>query len=127
MNPVNIEVERKEILSHIEELESAENRRDVEGILELLAEDFVFVYSDRKVEGKQDTGEMLKESARNYLSSKHVPLRVEVSSSGDMAWLLGYELNKRERDRNVVETKQYFVVIFRKVEGKWKEVAVCIA
>ena len=126
MKTVDIEAEKKEILRNIEELEAAENRKDIEGILELLAEDFVFVYRNAKIEGKEDTGEMLKESVKDFVSSKHVPLRVEVSSSGDVAWLFEYELNERARGEGVVETKQYALVTFRKVEGKWKQVAVCV-
>jgi ketosteroid isomerase-like protein len=127
MNIVDIETEKEEILRNIQELESAENRKDIEGMLQLAADDFVFVYRDAKIEGKADAGEMLNESAKNFLSSKHVALRVEVSVSGDMAWLLGYELNDRAADGGVVETKQYYVITFRKVDGKWKQVAVCVA
>ncbi|UCH02802.1 MAG: nuclear transport factor 2 family protein [Candidatus Bathyarchaeota archaeon] len=127
MKTVDIEAEKKEILRHIEELEAAENRKDIEGILKLVAEDFVFMYRNSKIEGKEDTREMLKESVKNFISSKHVPLRVEVSSSGDMAWYLGYEINERERDEGIVETKQNALATFRKVESKWKQVAVCIA
>jgi len=70
---------------------------------------------------------MLKENTKNYISSKQFPLLHNISSSGDMAWLLGFERNKRERDEDIIETNQYYVITFRKVAGKWKEVAVCIA
>ena len=126
MNLVDIELEKQGILRNLAELESAENRKDIEGILGLLAEDFVFVYRDARIEGKAETGDMLKESARNFISSKHISLRVEISLSGDMAWLLGYELNERERDGSIAETKQYYVITFRKIEGRWKQVAVCL-
>jgi ketosteroid isomerase-like protein len=127
MNTVDIEPEKKEIMRAMEELETAENRKDIEGILDLIAEDIVFVNRDSMIEGKQETEEMLRKAAENYISSKHIPLRIEVSSSGDMAWLLGYELNKREGSEGIVETKQSYILTFRKVEGKWKQGAVCIA
>jgi hypothetical protein len=78
------------------------------------------------IEGREETGRKLQESVKNFISSKHVPLRVDVSSSGDMAWELEFELNMRERGEGIVETKQYCLIIFKKDEGKWKEVAVCI-
>jgi ketosteroid isomerase-like protein len=124
---MNLEAEVNAILRHMEALEAAENRKDIEGMLALAVEDFTFVTRDRKIEGKHDVGEMFKGAAKNYISSKHVPIRVEVSSSGDMAWLLGYELNKRHREGAVVETKQYYVLTFKKVDSEWKEVVVCIA
>ncbi len=127
MKTVDIEAEKKEILRHMEELEAAENRKDLEGILELLTEDFVFVQRSAKYEGIVSTREWLERLFQTYISSKHVPLRVEVSSSGDMAWLLGYEINERERNGGIVETRGDYLVTFRKVEGKWKQVAVCLA
>lgn len=123
---VDIKAEKEEILRMMKVLEAAENRKDIEGILELLTEDFVFVLRSAKYEGIASIREMLERSVQDFISSEHVPLRVEVSSSGDMAWLLGYEINKREMDEGIVETRQNYLVTFRKVEGKWKQVAVCV-
>jgi ketosteroid isomerase-like protein len=106
--------------------EDLENERDVDGIMELMTEDSVFVSHSFKYEGKENIREWLKGNLRTFVSSKHVPLRVEVSSSGDMAWLLGYETGKRVRDEGIVETRGDYIVTFRKVEGKWKTVAVCL-
>ena len=39
MTRVDTETEKKEMLRNIEELEAAENRKDIEGILALLTED----------------------------------------------------------------------------------------
>jgi ketosteroid isomerase-like protein len=127
MTTVDIEAEKKEILRNIEELESAENRRDIEGILELNTDDLVIMSKGGRYEGKEELRELLERLFQTYISGKHVPLRVEVSSSGDMAWLHGYDVTKRERDEGIVETGGDYLVTFRKVEGKWKQVAVCIA
>ena len=124
---VDIEAEKKEILRNIEELEAAENRNDIEGILELVTEDIVIVLRSAKYEGKEEMREVLERLFQTYISSKHVPLRVEVSSSGDMAWLLGSDITKRVRDEGIVETGGDYLVTFRKVDGTWKQVAVCIA
>jgi ketosteroid isomerase-like protein len=126
MERVEMSDEYKEILNNIKELESAENRKDIKGILELITEDFVFVNRNAKLEGKEETGRMLEKSTQDFISSKHFPFRVEISSSGDMAWLLAYELNERERDGSIVETKQYYMLTFKKVEGRWKQTAVCL-
>ncbi|MFQ5911307.1 MAG: nuclear transport factor 2 family protein [Thermoplasmata archaeon] len=124
---VDIEVEKEEILRMIKALGAAENRKDIEGILKLLAEDFVFVQRGAKYEGIASMREMLETAVEGFVSSEHVPLRVEVSPSGVMAWLLGYEITKREGDEGIVKTKTDYLVTFRKVEGKWKQVAVCLA
>lgn len=127
MNGLNIDSERKGILRNLEELEEAENRKDIEGLLELVTDDFVFLYRDSKIEGKPDFKKMLEGAVQNYISSKHIPLRIEISASGDMAWLSGYELNRRTNGNGVVETKQYYLITFRKDNKKWKQVAVCLA
>ncbi len=43
-----------------------------------------------------------------------------------MGWVLGYELNRRQRAEGIVETKQHYILTFKKIEGSWKEVAVCL-
>lgn len=111
----------------MKDLEAAENRKDIEGILDLVVDDFVFVSADIVLEGKADIRAMLIEAAKNYISSMHIPVRIEVSSSGDLAWLLGYELNKRQRREGIIDTKQYYMITFKKVDKSWKQVAVCIA
>ena len=42
-------------------------------------------------------------------------MRTEISSSADTTWLLAYELNKRQGAEGVVETKQYYLLTFRKI------------
>jgi ketosteroid isomerase-like protein len=125
MKTEDIEAEKKEILRHVEEYEAAENRKDIEGILELLTEDCVVVLRSAKYEGIASTREWL-EGIPDFISSKHVPLRVEVSSSGDMAWLLGHEIFRREKDEGIVETRGNYLITLRKVDGKWKAVAICV-
>jgi ketosteroid isomerase-like protein len=53
---VDVEAEKKAVLRAIEALETAENRKDIEGILALLTEDFVFVSRRGRIEGKEATG-----------------------------------------------------------------------
>jgi uncharacterized protein (TIGR02246 family) len=127
MRTVDIEAEKKEILRNIEELESAENRKDLEGILELMTDDLLFISRSGRYEGKKEFRELLERLFQAYISSKHEPLRVEVSPSGDMAWLHGYDITRRESDEGIFETSGDYLVTFRKVKGKWKQVAVCLA
>ena len=70
--------------------------------------------------------EQLQNDGMQYKSRARRMMYDEVSLSGDVAWLLGYELNKRKRVEGIVETKQSYMITFRKAEGKWKEVAVCL-
>lgn len=123
---VDAEAEKKEILRMAKVVEEAENRKDIEEILEYFTEDSVCMVSSGKHEGIEGIREWLERGYRNLISSKHVPLRVEVSSSCDMAWVLGHETAKRERDEGIVETGGDYLYTLRKVEGKWKTVALCV-
>ena len=117
MSSVTVEAEKKAILRNIKSLESAENRKDVEGILELITDDFILVHKDTRREGIDSVRELLEKNIQGYKQKRHVPLRVEVSS--DMAWLYGYETDEIK--------KEYYLMIFRKVDGVWKQAAVCVA
>jgi ketosteroid isomerase-like protein len=127
MDSIDVEAEKKEVLRNIEELEAGENQKDIEGILELVTDDFVFISKSGRYEGKEELRELLERLFQDYISGKHVPLRVEVSSSGDMAWLHGYDITKRMRDEGIDETGGEYIVTFRKVDGTWKQVAVCLS
>ena len=115
---VDIEAEKKEILHSISDLESAENNKDIEGILGLITEDFILVHRETRREGIENVRELLETHIHRYKQKQHVPLRVEVSS--DMTWLFGYEVDDRDR-------KEYYLMTFRKVDGVWKQAAVCVA
>ena len=117
MSSINVEAEKKAILRSIKNLESDENRKDVEGILELIVDDFILVHRETRREGINDVRELLEKHIDGYKQKQHVPLRVEVSL--DMAWLFGYEVDESGR-------KEYYLMTFRKVDGVWKQAAVCV-
>ena len=127
MSSVDVEAEKREILGKIRELESAENRKDVEGILDLITDDFILVHHSAKYVGKANIREWLERNIETYVSTKYEPAHIEVSSSGNMAWLMGSEINKRIRDQVVIERKENHMIIFRKVDGEWKQAAVQVA
>jgi ketosteroid isomerase-like protein len=107
-------------------VEAAENRKDIEEILEWFTEDSVCLVRGGKYEGIESIREWLERGYRVLISSKHVPLRVEVSSSGDMAWIMGYATVKSERDEGIVEIREDYLQTLRKVEDIWKTVALCV-
>jgi ketosteroid isomerase-like protein len=119
-----LDLEKREILRNIRELESAENRKDIEGILDLITDDFILVHHSAKFVGKASIREWLERNIGSYVSSRYEPAHIEVSSSGNMAWLMGTEINKRVRGQGVVERRENHMIIFRKVNGKWKQAAV---
>ena len=70
---VDIEAEKKDILRRKKLYEDLENERDLEGILELMTEDSVFMSHRFKHEGKENIREWFKGNLRTVVSSKHCP------------------------------------------------------
>ena len=117
MSSITVEAEKKAILRNIKSLESAENHKDVEGILELITDDFILVHRETRREGIENVRELLEKHIHGYKQKQHVPLRVEVSS--DMAWVYGYEADEKDK-------KEYYLMTFKKTDGLWKQAAVCV-
>ena len=120
---VDIEAEKKEIECMIKECEAAENRKDTEKELEYFTKDAVYQRRNGKDEGIEAIRGQFLKNIRSFVSSEHMPLRIEVSSSGDMAWVLGYFTTKYDRAEGVVEGGGNWLAALRKVDGKWKYVA----
>ncbi len=120
---VDIEAEKKKIERMKKECEAAENRKDLEKELEFFTHDAVYQRPSGKDEGIEAIRESLKNNIRSIVSSEHTPLRIEVSSSGDMAWVLGSYLVKFERDEGIVEEGGNWLAALMKVNGEWKYAA----
>ncbi len=65
MKSLEIESWKIEIKLNIEELEAAENRKSVEGMLELVTDDFVFVSHDENVDCVTSSQDKRPNQARN--------------------------------------------------------------
>ena len=120
---VDIEAEKKKIEHMIKECETAESRRNLEKELEFFTHDAVYQGPSHKYEGIEAIRESLKKNVQSIVSSEHTPLRIEVSSSGDMAWVLGSYLIKYERDEGIVEGGGNWLAALMKVNGEWKYAA----
>jgi ketosteroid isomerase-like protein len=120
---VDIEAEKKKIERMIKECETAENQKDLETELEFFTHDAVYQGRSSKDEGIEAIRETFKKNIRSIVSSEHTPLRIEVSSSGDMAWVLGSYLTKHERDEGIVEEGGNWLAALMKVNGEWKYAA----
>jgi len=120
---VDIEAEKIKIKRMIKECEAAESRRDLEKELEFFTHDAVYQGRSGKNEGIEAIREHFKGNIRSIVSSEHVPLRIEVSSSCDMAWVLGIFVVRYERDEGIVDEGGNWLAALMKVNGGWKYAA----
>jgi ketosteroid isomerase-like protein len=120
---VDIDVEKKKIERMIKECEATESRRDLEKELDFFTHDAVYQRPSGKDEGIEAIREHFRGNIQSIVSSEHIPLRIEVSSSCDMAWVLGSYIVKFERDEGIVEDRGNWLAALIKVSGGWKYAA----
>jgi len=125
---VDIEAEKKEIERTIGEITAAENRKDVETILELVTDDAVFQKpSTPQIQGREAWREDYEKVFATLASSSIRTLHIEVSSSGDMAWDYGHYISTYKTREGTVTTTGKYLATWRKIDDKWKTAAVSIS
>jgi uncharacterized protein (TIGR02246 family) len=121
---VDIAAEREAVRQAIEAWNSANNSKDLEGMLASVAEDALFTSGEEFLDKKQ-SGEFWSSqfSQGNYWTS-YPPEKLEVSASGDLAYAI-----HRFEFTSVVEgesetSKGTFCSVWKKqVDGSWKMVS----
>ena len=119
MKEVDIEAEKERILRIYTQWKEMEDRKDIEGSMSFIAEDAIFSPPNRPmVKGF----EAIREHRRAFLSQPTVSVnvdteRVEVSSSGDLAYQLVIYRVVLEGG-NVGEWNA--CLVWRKEGGEWK-------
>lgn len=122
---VDIEVEKNAIKKLIDEAFEAENEHNMEKLLDFYADD-VIVQSPNtpQIQGKGKLREFYKVMLPTIVSIEGGSTYVEVSSSGDMAWDVGYSKSEfKGPDGHFKEQAKYFCT-YKKVDGKWKCAAI---
>ena len=118
---VDIEAEKKAIKEAVKIAFEAEDKKDLEKLLDLFADDVVVQAPNMpQFQGKDAVRDFYKGFLPTIVTIKGESSHVEVSSSGDMAWDVGY--NKAEYkgpEGNFKDQGKYFAT-WRKVNGKWK-------
>ncbi len=118
---VDIEAEKNAIQEAVRIAFEAEDKKDLEKLLDFFADDVVGQAANSpQFQGKDALREFYKGYLPTIVSIKGEFSHVEVSSSGDMAWDVGY--NRAETigpEGNVKDQGKYFAV-YKKVNGKWK-------
>ncbi len=112
---VDMEAEKKEIGRTLGEIAAAENRRDVEKILELVTEDAIFQKPNTsQIQGREAWREDYEKVFATLVSSEIRTLHIEVSSSGDMAWEYGYYISTYKKPGALSRPKESILAFGRK-------------
>lgn len=125
MRGVDVEAEEQTIERLRGEWLEAENRKDVEATMAFMSDDVILhVANIPQFLGKDALREPFSDYIRNRLiSTDSWSSRIDVSSSGDMAYDIGTSLAKVRGQEGPIEVKQKYLNIWKKTGGDWKCVA----
>lgn len=124
---VNIRAEKLEIEQLIKRVEAAENRHDVDAMLEDMTVDPLFhLCGVPPVKGHDAVRQLYKGFFETFISTNIVSKQIQVSSSGEMAWDYGDYLNQYKSAEGVSKEEGKYLGIYNKVDGKWKGAVFCI-
>jgi ketosteroid isomerase-like protein len=95
---VDVEAEKRGIQTATKSIKAAENRKDIHAALEFMIEDYISLECHAPhIQERDAWAEDYEEFCTSFASTSITPLRIEDSSSGDMAWEHG-EYARRFRE-----------------------------
>ena len=123
MSSVDIEAEKKLIIRLNQEWIEAEVRKDIEFCMKLVSEDIIFQPPNMlPILGKEAVRELGTEFVKHLVSASSEVERIEVSASGDLAYIM---LSCRYVMEGSVVEDLNVLKVWKKVGGEWKLVAGC--
>jgi ketosteroid isomerase-like protein len=124
---VNIQADKLEIEQMIKRVEAAENRHDVNTMLEDMIDDpLLHLCSVPPVKGQDAVRQLYGAFFETFVSTRITSQQIQVSSSGDMAWDYGVYVNEYQSPDGRTKEEGKYLGIYHKVDGKWKGAVFCI-
>lgn len=122
-----IQTDKKEIEQMLKRVEAAENRHDVDAMLEEMIDDPLFhLCGVPPVKGQDAVRQLYREFFKTFVSTNFASQQIYVSSSSDMAWDNGVYVNEFQGPDGHINEAGKYLGIYHKVDGKWKGAAYCI-
>ena len=124
---INIQAEKLEIERTIKRIEVAENRHDVDAMLEDMIDDpLLHLCGVPPVKGQDAVRQLYHGFFETFVSTNITSQQIHVSSSGEMAWDYGVYVNEYEGPGGRIKEEGKYLGVYHKVDGKWKGAAFCI-
>ena len=123
---VDIEAEKKKIWEANQDWFKLESDHQVDKIFErYITDDIIFQAAGMpQFVGKEANYAFMKPFIEEYIiSGNGKPTRIEVASSGDLAYDLGNSTIMMNGPNGPYEDKQKYLIVWKKIDGKWKAVA----
>lgn len=124
---INTQAEKAEIERLIKRVEVAENRHDVDAMLEDMIDDpLLHLCGVPPVQGREAVRQLYHGFFQVFVSTDITPERIHVSPSGDMAWDQGGYVNVLKGPDGQTKEVGKYLGVYHKVDGKWKGAVFCI-
>ena len=121
MREGDIEAEKEQLARLGQEWWEAENRKDVDALIEVFSDDVIVQPANvPQLIGKDAVRSFFEDYYTTLVSSSGEQTRIEVASSGDMANEVGTMRVVMEGPEGTIEDKQKYLAVYKKIEGKWK-------
>jgi uncharacterized protein (TIGR02246 family) len=121
------QAEKVEIERMIDRVEAAENRHDVDAMLEEMIDDpLLHLCGFPPVQGQDAVRQLYHGFFQTFVSTRITSQRIQVSASGDMAWDCGAYVNEYEGPAGRTTEEGKYLGVYHKVDGRWKGAVFCI-
>jgi uncharacterized protein (TIGR02246 family) len=105
----------------------AERRKDLDGFMRHVAPDAIYLTPNRPpIPGRAAIRRAVDEAYRTLISIEGRLSLVDVAASGDLAYAVGRERTTWRRGEEVATTEGSCVVVWKKLAGEWRAVAMSI-
>jgi ketosteroid isomerase-like protein len=124
---IDIQAEKAEIERMIERVEAAENRHDVDAMLEDMIDDpLLHLCGVPPVQGQDAVRQLYHGFFEIFVSTHITSQRIHISASGDVAWDQGSYVNELRGPDGHTQEEGKYLGVYHKVDGKWKGAVFCI-
>ena len=125
MSPVNLESEKKAIPKIMNDYIKAHNNKDLEGTLKPYSEELKFLAQGIPIVGKDALSKMVKEGFKGDYTHSMDILHIDISDSGDMAYIIGKNKRVSHSDEGDIAIEYKALGVFKKENGEWRVVSLC--
>jgi uncharacterized protein (TIGR02246 family) len=124
---IDIQAEKLEIERLIERVEAAENRHDVDAMLEEMIEDpLLHLCGLPPVQGQEAVRQLYHGFFEVFVSTDITSQQIHVCPAGEMAWDQGAYVNTLKGPEGEIQEEGKYLGVYHKVDGRWKGAAFCI-